>query len=92
MTQSLDQALAEIIADAEKLKSYRSDGAAYKKKCDNLVGRIQRVFDNKTVDELSSDELQKIKIIKDLVTKEEVFAQLSSKMRDPQHWLGSQDV
>ena len=31
MTQSLDQALAEIIADAEKLKSYRSDGAAYKK-------------------------------------------------------------
>ena len=87
MTQSLEQALAEIIADAKKLKSHRSDGAAYKKKCDNLVVRIQSVLGNVNAKDLSDEDIKIIKSIKELIITEETFAQSSADLRDRHKWL-----
>ena len=89
MTQARCEALAEILVEAEKLKKYRLDGTTYSAKCDNLVVRIQSVLADVNVEELSADEIEIIKSIKEKVISEVVFAQSSSILRNPKEWLGT---
>jgi len=88
-TQARCEALTEILVEAEKLKMYRSDGTAYCEKCDNLVVRIQDVFTDVKIEDLSADEIEIIKAIKEKIISEEVFAQSSSILRNPKEWLGT---
>jgi hypothetical protein len=88
-TQTRCEALTEILIEAEKLKMYRSDGTAYCEKCDNLVVRIQGVFTDVKIEDLSADEIEIIKAIKKKIISEEVFAQSSSILRNPKEWLGT---
>ena len=88
-TQARCEALTEILVEAEKLKMYRSDGIAYCEKCDNLVVRIQGVFTDVKIEDLSADEIEIIKAIKEKIISEEVFAQSSSILRNPKEWLGT---
>ena len=88
-TQARCKALTEILVEAEKLKMYRSDGTAYCEKCDNLVVRIQGVFTDVKIEDLSADEIEIIKAIKEKIISEEVFAQSSSILRNPKEWLGT---
>gem|GEM_PF-6841530 len=88
-TQTRCEALTEILIEAEKLKMYRSDGTAYCEKCDNLVVRIQGVFTDVKIEDLSADEIEIIKAIKEKIISEEVFAQSSSILRNPKEWLGT---
>jgi hypothetical protein len=88
-TQARCEALTEILVEAEKLKMYRSDGTAYCEKCDNLVVRIQGVFTDVKIEDLSADEIEIIKAIKEKIISEEVFAQSSSILRNPKEWLGT---
>ena len=87
--QSRGEDLADVIADAEKLKSYRKDGTTYCEKCDNLVVRINTIFVNMNVEDLNDEDIAKIKKIKDLIMTEEFFAKSSADLRNPQTWLGS---
>ena len=89
VTQARCEALAEILAEAEKLKMYRLDGTTYCEKCDNLVVRIQYALTDVKVEDLSADEIAIIKSIKEKVLSEEVFAQSSSILRNPKEWLGT---
>ena len=89
VTQARCEALADILAEAEKLKMYRLDGATYCEKCDNLVVRIQSTLTDVNVEDLSADEIEIIKSIKEKVISEEVFAQSSSILRSPKEWLGT---
>jgi len=89
VTQPRCEALAEILVEAEKLKMYRLDGATYCEKCETLVSRIQFVLVDVNVEDLSSDEIDMIKNIKEKVAIEEVFAQSSSILRNPKEWLGT---
>ena len=89
VTQARCEALAEILAEAEKLKMYRLDGTTYCEKCDYLVVRIQTVLTDVTVEDLSAGEIEIIKSIKEKVLSEEVFAQSSSILRNPKEWLGT---
>jgi len=89
VTQARCEALAEILAEAEKLKMYRLDGTTYCEKCDTLVARIQSVLKDVNVEDLSSDEIEIIKSIKEKVISDEVFAQSSSILRNPKEWLGT---
>jgi dTDP-4-amino-4,6-dideoxygalactose transaminase len=66
-TQARCEALTEILVEAEKLKMYRSDGTAYCEKCDNLVVRIQGVFTDVKIEDLSADEIEIIKAIKEKI-------------------------
>ena len=92
MAQSLDAALTEILVEAKKLKTYRKDGATYCEKCDNLVVRIESVLRNVNTDKLDNENITKLELIKELILLEEKFAQSSADLRDPQKWLGPQDV
>ena len=87
--QARGEALAEILAEAEKLKMYRLDGATYCEKCDNLVVRINAVLADVYVEDLSTDEIEIINAIKEKVISEEVFAKSSSILRNPKEWLGT---
>ena len=89
VTQARCEALAEILAEAEKLKMYRLDGASYCEKCDSLVVRIQSVVSDVKAEDLSANEIETLKAIKEKVTREEVFAQSSSILRNPKEWLGT---
>ena len=89
MTKSRRETLADILAEAEKLKMYRLDGTTYCEKCDNLVVRIQFALIDVNVEDLSADEIDIIKSIKEKVISEEVFAQSSSILRNPKEWLGA---
>ena len=89
MMQSRDEALADIIADAEQLRSYRKDGTTYCEKCDNLVVRVKSLLINVNVEDLNDQDIAKIKTIKDLIMTEEFFAKSSADLRNPQTWLGS---
>ena len=89
VTQSRCEALAETLAEAEKLKMYRSDGTTYCEKCDNLVVRIKNALTDVSVEDLSADEIEIIKSIKEKVVSEEVFAKSSSILRNPKEWLGT---
>ena len=89
VTQARCEALAEILAEAEKLKKYRLDGTTYSAKCDSLVVRIQSLLADVKVEELSAEEIEIIKAIKEKVISEEVFAQSSSILRNPKEWLGT---
>ena len=89
VTQARCEALAEVLAEAEKLKMYRLDGATYYQKCDNLVVRIQSALTDVNVEDLSVDEMEIIKSIKEKVISEEAFAQSSSILRNPKEWLGT---
>ena len=89
MTQARCEALAEILTEAEKLKLYRLDGTTYCEKCDSLVVRIQAVLADVNAVDLSADEIEIIKAIKEKVVSEEVFAQSSSVLRNPKEWLGT---
>ena len=89
MTQARCEALADILAEAEKLKMYRLDGATYCQKCDDLVVRIQSALIDVNVEDLSADEIEIIKSIKEKVISEELFAQSSSILRNPKEWLGT---
>ena len=88
-TQARCEALTEILVEAEKLKMYRSDGTAYCEKCDNLVVRIKGVFTDVKIEDLTADEIEIIKAIKEKIISEEVFAQSSSILRNPKEWLGT---
>ena len=89
MTKSRRETLADILAEAEKLKMYRLDGTTYCEKCDNLVVRIQSTLTDVNVEDLSADEIEIIKSIKEKVISEEVFAKSSSILRNPKEWLGT---
>ena len=89
MTKSRRETLADILAEAEKLKMYRLDGTTYCEKCDNLVVRIQFALIDVNVEDLSADEIEIIKSIKEKVISEELFAQSSSILRNPKEWLGT---
>ena len=89
MTKSRRETLADILAEAEKLKMYRLDGTTYCEKCDNLVVRIQSALTDVNVEDLSADEIEIIKSIKEKVISEELFAQSSSILRNPKEWLGT---
>jgi hypothetical protein len=89
VTQARCEALAEILAEAEKLKMYRLDGTTYCQKCDTLVVRIQSALSDVNLEDLSADEIEIIKSIKEKVIREEVFAQSSSILRNPKEWLGT---
>jgi hypothetical protein len=89
VTQARCEALAEILAEAEKLKMYRLDGTTYCEKCDNLVVRIKNALTDVSVEDLSADEIEIIKSIKEKVVSEEVFAKSSSILRNPKEWLGT---
>lgn len=73
------------------MKTYRTDGATYSKKCENIVLRIQSVFTNVKPENLQNEDINKIKLIKELITAEEIFAQSAADYRDPQKWMGSVD-
>ena len=51
--------------------------------------RIQSVFADVNVEDLSADEIEIIKAIKEKVISEEVFAKSSSILRNPKEWLGT---
>ena len=70
MTKSRRETLADILAEAEKLKMYRLDGTTYCEKCDNLVVRIQSALIDVNVEDLSADEIEIIKSIKEKVISE----------------------
>ena len=89
VTKARCDALADILAEAEKLKMYRMDGATYCEQCDNLVVRINNVLADVKPEDLSTAEIQKIRAIKEEVFREEVFAQSSSILRNPKEWLGT---
>ena len=89
VTQARGEALAEILAEAEKLKMYRLDGATYCEKCDSLGVSIKSVLADVNVEDLSTNEIEIIKAIREKVTSEEVFAQSSSILRNPKEWLGT---
>ena len=89
MAQSRSQALAEILAEAEKLKMYRLDGATYSEKCDDLVVRINSVLGDLEVEDLNTGDIDQIKSIKEMILREEIFAQSSADLRDPNKWFGS---
>ena len=89
MTKSRRETLADILAEAEKLKMYRLDGTTYFEKCENLVVRIQSALTDVNVEDLSAEEIEIIKSIKEKVISEEVFAQSSSILRNPKEWLGT---
>ena len=89
VTKARCDALADILAEAEKLKMYRMDGATYCEQCDNLVVRIKNVLADVKPEDLSTAEIQKIRAIKEEVFREEVFAQSSSILRNPKEWLGT---
>ena len=91
MTNSHALALAEILADAKNLKMHRTDGTVYFEKCDYLFERIKRIFNEIRADELDKEDFDKMKSIKELMQKEELYAQSSADFRDPQKWLGSLD-
>ena len=91
MTHSRDVALAEILAEAEVLRLHRTDGAAYLKKCDNLVGRIENILNGISVSDLDTEDLEKMKSIKEIILREEFYAQSSVDFRNPKKWLGSLD-
>ena len=87
MTKARCEALVEILAEAEKLKMHRLDGAMYSEKCEYLVARIKFVLADVNVEDLSAEEIEIIKAIKEKVISEEVFAQSSSILRNPKEWL-----
>ena len=87
--QSRGEDLADVIADAEKLKSYRKDGITYCEKCDELIVRINSICVNMNVEDLNDEDIAKIKKIKDLIMTEEFFAKSSADLRNAQTWLGS---
>ena len=89
VTQARCEALAEILAEAEKLKMYRLDGSTYCEKCASLVERIDAVLADVNVEDLSAAEIEILKAIKEKVISEEVFAQSSSTLRNPKEWLGT---
>ena len=89
VTKARCDALADILAEAEKLKMYRMDGATYCEQCDNLVVRINNVLADVKPEDLSTAEIKKIRAIKEEVFREEVFAQSSSILRNPKEWLGT---
>ena len=89
VTQARGEALAEILAEAEKLKMYRLDGATYCEKCVSLGVSIKSVLADVNVEDLSTNEIEIIKAIREKVTSEEVFAQSSSILRNPKEWLGT---
>ena len=89
VTQARCEALVEILAEAEKLKMHRLDGATYSEKCEQLVVRIRSVLADVNVEDLSAEEIEIIKAIKEKVVSEEVFAQSSSILRNPKEWLGT---
>jgi hypothetical protein len=91
VTNSHALALAEILAEAKRLKIHRTDGVVYFEKCDHLVERIKSVFNEMRADELEKEDFDKMKSIKELMQKEELYAQSSADFRDPQKWLGSLD-
>ena len=88
VSQSRSEALANLLAKAKKLEAYRTDGATYCEKCDDLVVRIQSVLKNVNVKCLNDQDIKTIKAIKELIIIEEAFAQSSADLRDPQTWLG----
>ena len=87
VAQSRSEALAEILDEAERLKMYHLDDATYAEKCGNLVARIQCVLVDIKVEDLLANEVEIIKAIKEKVVSEELFAQSSSKLRNPKEWL-----
>ena len=89
MTQSRGEALANLLAKAKKLKAYRTDGATYCEKCEDVVVRIQSVLKNVNVKCLNDQDIETIRAIKELIIIEEAFAQSSADLRDPQIWFGS---
>ena len=91
MTQSRLEALADILAEAEKLKMYREDGATYREKCDNLVVRINTVLSDAKIEDLDSFEIKEITLIRNLVNIEEVYARSSSDLRDASKWFSDQN-
>ena len=91
MTHSRAAALAEILAEAENLKTHRANGTTYFEKCDVLVGRINSVFSKINAVDLDSEDIDKMKLIKEILFKEEIYAQSSKDLRDLQKWLGSLD-
>ena len=89
MTHSRAVALAEILAEAENLKTHRANGTAYFEKCDNLVGRIKLVLGEITAVDLDSEDIDKMKSIKEIIFREEMYAQSSKDLRDLQKLLGA---
>jgi hypothetical protein len=89
VTQSRSIALADLLAKAKKLETYRADGTRYCKKCDNLVVCIQNVLENLNVKDLNDEDMKTISAIKEVIIIEEAFAQSSADLRDPQTWFGS---
>ena len=89
VTQARCEALAEILAEAEKLKMYRLDGATYSEKCDGLFARINSVLGDLEVEDLSTGDIDQIKSIKEMILREEMFAQSYANLRDPNKWFGS---
>ena len=89
MTHSRAAALAEILADAENLKTHRANGTTYFQKCDNLVGRIKMVVSEINADDLDSEDIDKMKSIKEILFREEIYAKSSTDLRDSQKWLGA---
>ena len=91
MTLSRSAALAEILAEAEILKMHRTSSATYLEKCDKLLGRINAVLIEISADDLDSEDIVKIKSIKELLLREEIYAKSSKDLRDPQRWVDSLD-
>lgn len=91
MTQTRDQALAEILAEAQELKTYRNKGVVYADKCENIVLRIKSALGEVKVENLTDADLSKIKVIKQLIAAEEIFAQFAADHRNPQSWILSKD-
>ena len=91
MTHSRATALAEILDEAENLKTHRANGTTYFEKCDDLVGRINFVFSEINAVDLDSEDIDKMKSIQEILFKEEIYAQSSKDLRDLQKWLGSLD-
>jgi len=89
VTQARCEALVEILAEAEKLRMHRLDGVTYSEKCEHLVVRIKSVLVDVNVEDLSAEEIEIIKAIKEKVIREEVFAKSSSILRNPKEWLGT---
>ena len=78
--------LTALLAEARNIKSHRSVGEKYSEKCANFVGRIQLFLQNTNIEELSQEQIQLLKSIKNIVFSEELFAKSALEIRSPESW------
>lgn len=79
-------ALTKMVAEAEELKKYRTDGTLYFDKCAELVERIRFYFEDIKIDSLNEVQIKNLEAIKEIIFTEEQFAKASYEHRNADYW------